>query len=420
MTTDKRTLEILIAMGMKPDAVNKTIAEFKKINQQIGIFEKDASNLKKAIEVALSHGEDTSEFKAQLKVVEDAMSRLQNQMDKTNKSAKDLKENSYYLRDIGEKLSQIGMGMQNAGNMLLAPLQGAMQAYMAQQQAIKDAGGTMSASARKYLDAQKQMQEAYIRIGAVAADKLLPVIEVAADALDKFASFIEKNPELVTAIAGMGVTLVAGGKIVSSLGELAKIIGVIQGIGVGSSTSAAGGGLIAGIGSGLTAAAPAIGVLIAGAFTAELVRRGLNKGLGTNQSWSDIGTTGKQALAISAMGWVKIAEQFGITLKQGDAKTWQAIKNFVGLGDAVEEAGKKAETTEQQLANLQFGKAYQQYQAETKQAEVEYYTQREKIMTDAQSAELNAQRSYQASLASINECYKQLCACRKCPHLPAR
>lgn len=64
MTTDKRTLEILIAMGMKPDAVNKTIAEFKKINQQIGIFEKDASNLKKAIEVALSHGEDTSEFKA--------------------------------------------------------------------------------------------------------------------------------------------------------------------------------------------------------------------------------------------------------------------------------------------------------------------------------------------------------------------
>ncbi len=406
MTLDKRTLEVLIAMGMKPDAVNKTIAEFKKINQQMGILEKDALNLKKSIEIALSHGEDTSELKSQLKVVEDSMSRLQGQMDRTNRSAKDLKENSYYLRDIGQKLSQIGAELSNVGNAILSPLQGAMAAYMEQQTAVKEAGGQMSESAKAYLDAQKQMQSAYIRIGAVVLDKFGPYIDDIANLVGKLADFIEKNPEIVAAAAGLGVTLAALGKIAQTAGSLIMLINAFEGLGLFAE-----GGLLAGAIPALAAAAPAIGVLIGGAILAEITRRGLNKLMGTDKSFGDVIETGHQAqsllspltplaLALKAMGFDEQA-----------AKMWTFNKSIHGLGDAAEDAAPKIEKTAEEIlaaaeANKQFTDALAQYQLETKQASQEYYSTRKNIMDDAHAAELDAERSYRAALTNINTQYR--------------
>lgn len=420
---DERQVKIMLMFGSDAGKLN---AQLKIMEERFSNLSKRAEELKSDILVFKDLRMDASKAEQELDAVNNEIDTLSKSLEKARTefegmtdATRDMRENLYQLRDIGEKLNQIGMGMQNAGNTLLAPLRGAMAAYMAQQQAIKDAGGAMAASAKKYQDAQKQMQEAYIRIGAVAADRLLPVMETAADLVDKFADFIEKNPTLITAIAGLGVGLTAVGTVVSAVGQMTMLAGTLQGLGIVGGKAAVGGAL-AGTGPALASAGSALAPLIPVVVTAVVSYMAL-KGAWNSKLGEKLGNWGqrqlgmeettqeaaliaaKQMFATATLGLASLGKGFD----ENTPKTWEAIKSFYGLGDAVEGVGKKAESTEQQLANLQFGQAFAQYQAETKQAEVEYYAQREKIMTDAHSAELNAQRSYQASLASINARYKQ-------------
>lgn len=418
---DDKQIKIMLMFGTDAAKAN---AELSKMSEKFQQAEKRANELKKTLEFLKSIGQDTKKVESDLQGVEKEMAdisiaakKVEASLEGMSKGSRDVRDNLYQLRDIGEKLNNIGMGMQNAGRTLLSPLQGAMSAFLQQQQMLKEAGGVMSVSAKKYLDAQKQMQEAYIRIGAIAVDKLLPTIEKAADLVNKFANFIEKNPTLVTAIAGLGVGLSVVGSVVSAIGQMYMIAGSLQALGIGG--VAAGGGAAAGgaAAGGIAATAGSAALLIAapivGANLAKWVGNAFQKSIGVEESsWNDIKTTAQQ-LAIIASPMNLLAEganHLGLMSDETRMKVFDFQKTLVGLGDAAEETGKKAETTEQQLAKLtankQFTQAYTQYQAETKQAETDYYNQRAKIMTDAQSSELNAQRSYQASLASLNARYR--------------
>lgn len=423
---EKRTLEILIEMGMKPEAVNKTIADFKKISAQIEVLNQDMKNISEARDIAFAHGEDTKKFDAQLKLLGESADKLKKKLSGAGDAAKD----AFNLRDIGEKLNQVGMGMQNAGRSMLAPLQGAMAAYMEQQTAIKEAGGQMSESAKAYLDAQKQMQQAYVRIGAIAMDKLLPAVEIAADLLNKFASFIEQNPTLITAIAGLGVGLSVVGTVVSAVGQMAMIAGALQGLGIVGGGATAGGGLLAGGGTlvGGTAAATAgsaavliAAPLLAGMLTKE-IGNAIQNALGQEESsWSDIVTTAKQlALIASPLHLLSAgAENLGIISTETEAKIFKFQKNILGLGDAAEKAAPPTQKTAEEIraeaaaaqqaaaANKQFTDSLVNFQLQSQRAEEDYYRAREDIQQQGQAAELDLQRSHAQAIASAYSEYNK-------------
>lgn len=281
MNESDKIVSVYLKFGADQAAIQKSIAEFKKIQVELDALEKDAKSLKGNISAALEHGDDVGALNAELKTVEAAISHLKKKadtelgnglnssFDKVAQSAQRTGASvgqSFNLRDIGEKLNFVGQAMSSAGQGMTNTLMGAVNAYMA-------TSGQYSQEAQKWNAAQKEMSDAYARIGAVAIDKLTPYLETAADLLSQLASFIEQNPQLVGIIAGTGAILTLGGQFVAGLAQLAMIAGSIQGLTaiLGGGATAAGGTAVAGgasLGAMAIAAAPYVvaALLAAGAI----------------------------------------------------------------------------------------------------------------------------------------------------------
>lgn len=421
---DDKQIKIMLMFGTDAGKAN---AELQKMNEKFAQLGKRAEELRGVIDLRKSMGLDSGEIQQDLKSVESEMEKVAEDARKAKvaidgmaKGSRDVRDNLYNLRDIGEKLNQIGMGMQNAGNALLSPLQNAMAAYMEQQAAIKEAGGQMSKSAKAYLDAQKQMQQAYVRIGAIATDKLVPVIEKAANLLTKFADFLEQHPELVTAIAGLGVGLVGLGKVVSLAGQVSMIAGTLQGLGVGGAIPGGAAGTAALGTTAATAGSAALLVAapIVGANIAKYVGNAFQRAMGQEESsWSDIGNTAKQTVMLPSKLALLGLVNLGIVSEETGAKINNFQNELWNFGDAAKEAAPATEKTAEELlaaaeaakqraeAEQQLAKAYEDFKNQEMEALRQYEQSKTKITENANRAALDAQRSHTQSLAKIEEDY---------------
>jgi len=284
MSESDKIVSVYLKFGADQAAIQKSIAEFKKIQVELDALEKDAKSLKGNISTALEHGNDVSALITELKTVEAAISNLKKKADADlgaglNSSFEKVAQSaqrtgasvgqSFNLRDIGEKLNFVGQAMSSAGQGMTNTLMGAVNAYMT-------TSGQYSQEAQKWNAAQKEISDAYARIGAVAIDKLTPYLETAADLLSKLADFIEQNPQLVGIIAGTGAALTLGGQFVSGLAQLAMIAGSINGLTaiLGGGTAAAGG---AGLGAMAIAAAPYVVAALLGIGAIALFTNYLNE-----------------------------------------------------------------------------------------------------------------------------------------------
>jgi hypothetical protein len=89
-----------------------------------------------------------------------------------------------------------------------------------QQQEEKSGGPKMSQDAKEWLTTQKEIEKSFQKIAAVAMGQLLPYLKQAADIAEKIASYVEKHPEAMKAIAGVGA--IAG--VVGVIGTLVSTV----------------------------------------------------------------------------------------------------------------------------------------------------------------------------------------------------
>lgn len=427
---DEKRLQILLSLGMDKASLDKAVSEFNKIQDAITDLEKDAKDLKKAIEVSLSHNEDTTALVAELEKVTltisalkkqsatafssgfvssaEAAERMRKELEQAENAqheiTKDAEEQarnnaqtSYNLRDIGEKMNQIGQAMTNAGQGISNTLMGSVNAYLA-------ASGQYSAEAVKWNAAQKEMQDAYARIGAVAIDKLTPMIEQAADLLNKIADFAEKNPELVEGAAKLGVALTVGGQLTSAVAQFAMITGSLQGIakmfGAGA-TAAAGTEAAAGAATAGSLALPVAGVLAASTAVAG------GGAYLSNQVRKNYGDEWASRVPMLAALTTPLTGGFGALVSSG-AMLENAFKQ---LTDTTAQTSTKISAANTPSALAQFsGKNIQEwisYQKQVEEAAAQYGEERAQIEAESEKQRTDITERYGQQRAESEARYQQ-------------
>ncbi len=139
-----------------------------------------------------------------------ATDQLRGRLKQLEQQAESTRRRMQALRQDAERLASISRNVGLLGAAITAPLIAAAQRY------ATTTGQTERAS-RRWLAALRDIEGANLRIGRVAANQLLPVLEKAASVAERLAAFAERNPEAVKAALGIGGGLVALG----TLGALA-------------------------------------------------------------------------------------------------------------------------------------------------------------------------------------------------------
>lgn len=260
--------------------------------------------------------------KAGVKSIEDALKKVEAQANRT--------------REKMEKLSQVGNRLAATGALIVAPFALAVNKYLESQKQVVANGGKMERNAAALVQLQKEWSDAQIEVGKVATEILLPYLRQAVDLVGKIAAFAKEHPGAVKAALGIGASMVVIGGALSTVGSIVSTLATIQGLfaSAGLATTAAGGAA----GGGIAAAiGPAMLAVMTNPLTwavaaLVLIKPIMNYLLGTNQTWADIATTGKQLLIIVREGWrllfSKVGEwlrNLGTSIGTGIAKLAAAI-----------------------------------------------------------------------------------------------
>lgn len=474
---EQKRLQILLSLGIDKTSLEKGISEFKKIQGAVQELEKEAENLRQKIKAALQ-AKDAKELEIELEKTTQTITELKKQAsaalsagfvsaaDAAKRMNEELRETQHYaqqaaynLRDVGEKLNQIGGMASNVGNGILNPIMGMVNTYL-QTAPIYDE------SAARWNAAQKEMQASFARIGGVAVDKLLPLVESTSDLVKQIADLLEKHPGIVALALGVGGGLKAGGMVLQGIGQyqmmqgtlqhltgntlqglagnaIAKYIGsaatvsstsmaarlAMAGAGQTGATAsqfvlapglakaaAAGGSALSAVpgaatlGGGALGGAGALGVyglaLGLGGLAGKELGNGINRLTGQDeQSWGDILTTVKQisALASPLNGVAQGLKAAGFE-EQGNA-VWEFVKAMNGLGDAAQDAEKK--TSKSALAafakaNVQDFIAFEKQKAE---AATQYAEQVKQVEADAAKQRLQIIENFAAASAKAEQSY---------------
>jgi hypothetical protein len=417
----KKTLEVMLYFGVdntKAVGLKKKLSEFA---EEFKKLEKEAEQVKADLNAldgtAFKGGleQELAKIEAQMQAVSNQAKQTSTELSKMDNAVSG--KSAYNMRDIGEKMNQVGQAMTNAGMGITNTLMGSVNAYLA-------ASGQYSAEAVKWNSAQKEMQDAYARIGAVAIDELTPYLETAADFMDKLATFIEDNPDVIKVLAGTGGILAVGGQIVSSAAQIAMIFGSLEGLlkllpgGVSAAGEAGlGGKLLAGGKSVLGSAAfvPAAVGTVALATGASIGNNVANaagwaaaKATGKEYDWQSFGDnleTAKMSIT-GSMGILAMAgEQMGVITKEQSVDIFQATKSLLGLGDSAKQIKEKIDPlTALASNNLD---AFMDFEKQKAAAAAQYGDQVKKAEADAEARRLEIIENFTKQAAKAEADYSK-------------
>lgn len=351
----------------------------------------------------------------------EAFQRMGSEADKTSqavqKTAQNTTELSKQVRSIsllavGEAVNRLGMELRRAGQFLNQPIT-----------AFTKVAGYADSGSAQYLDAQKQIEAATIRIGAVMTREVAPMMKYAASLATQVASFIEAHPEIAKAAVGLaGLATVAGvmaqvaGNVVLAAAAFGKIAtglnfvkaGLALSGGTSAVTSAAGAGATAvtgsAIGALLTAVLPyVITTAVIGAIAAAVYSFLASTDFGKSRN---LAAAPAQALVIGEYGLGTLLDKLF-----GTNKTPQLINNLSrALGLLGDQAGQTASQVKDASGNIvpqaQVDAFIAYQQAET-QAAQQYESQRLEIINDYGKQRATAEANYESQRAEIVNSYKQ-------------
>lgn len=338
---EKRVLELILKFGLQEEAKAKKAArDLDGITDSWKSMQAEANKTRKAIADALAQGKDATKLKADLAQYEGALRVIGLQAVAVKRKISEAF--SQDLTRVGADLQNIGrqMGMIGAGG--LAALGGLAAKYISER--------PLDEVSIRWLQSQKDIEQSFIRIGAVAANELLPVVEKLADLSGDLAGFVEKNPEVMKALVGIFGALAAGGALLQGAGGLMQFGGKVSKYAPGA-TAAATGALsgvpgAATLGGGAAAGAGALGVYAGavgiGALIGKEIVNAIQAAQGKEQSsWGDIAQTVRQASFAVSPYTMAAAGAKALGFDEAAEALTNLSLQVNGLGDAAEGTGSK-------------------------------------------------------------------------------
>lgn len=352
------------------------------------------------------------QVKSGTKEIDKALEEVQNQALKTV-------QNMNMLRETSERLGSIFTTVAGVGAAITGPMVLAVRSYVSE---VQDAESVSA----KWLRATDEIKESQQRIGRVATQAVLPVLEKAAEIAEKTADFAEAHPDAVKAVLYTGTAVATLGAIGLAMTRGIRIYADIKAIQAAATNfaaaklmdnaaaknllaaggSAAGsGGLLAagGIGAALKGAGASLGAALTS--PAGLALLGLGGGfLGADLlSRSSFG----QQLGIQSFGKTATAAAYGVGSIFGPETAQKWAASIGRLTGAIKKADDATEKATESIAEFSEGQmqAYLDWDAAEKEAQEAYQKQRAQLIQSYQEQVSDLESSYQETRAATVQAY---------------
>lgn len=360
-----KTIQLLLKFGLDQESkVTKTAADLGDLAKKFEKLQSEADSARKAIKDALTQDKPADELRQKLVSINKEMSQtaakaveLQRRISSARwESIEKLGTN---LQNVGDKIGQIGSTMGAIGAVGFGAILTAAQNFVN--------NAPLDEVSQRWLSSQNEMEQSFLRIGRVAADELLPLMEKFADMAEGTAEFVEKNPELIKALVGITGGLAVGGAAIQGVSTIAKVGGIgadllgkaggalagAGGAGAAGAGAAAGGGALA-IGG---VALAGLGLGLGGYEALAQSQTGKNAGLANLGQYASVAAYGAGKLfdEETAQRWFQaMGEMTGVIEKQADAAQDYSknivTKDMLSAFDAWEKASKDIEAFEKESA----------------------------------------------------------------------
>src|SRR5579859_830102 len=158
--------------------------------------------LSQSREVAVLPGNGNADQELRVSITTDraAASQTAQTLNQHQESVKQLLRSYRDLEMEGRKLREIGTVAVASGAAILAPLIASANEYVKRY-------GALEQTSRNFIAAQQRQADATTALGRVAAQALTPIMNQAADFMDRVAAFAQAHPELVQSAVGVGAGL---------------------------------------------------------------------------------------------------------------------------------------------------------------------------------------------------------------------
>lgn len=413
---DEKQLKVTLLFGADAAKAQKGLNDLENRFRQL---KQRAQELRQGMEVFRATGQDASALEAELKNVEEEMrdvaaaaERARSQLQGMTAASRDVRDNLFNLRDVGQKLNTVGRNAAALGQAMMGPFLQASQAFLS-------TASQADPLVVRWRTEMQEIQSAWMRIGRVATSELLPLLERTSEFVDKLADFIEANPELIKIALGGGLGLKLAGEGLQTAGSLAMTAGALKYFGIIGGAGAAAGGAagLAGLGGaalsgGVLAAAAAIGAVIG-----KEIANAIQSALGQKEStWADIGNVLKQLAFLASPGTTIANSLKALGDLTGEGLFYDAAKqitdfqiSILGLGEAAEKARSKVDQWSQgdvpiTDAELQ---AYINYREAERAATQRYEEQRNSIITASEEERARITAMYEERRTALLEQYAQ-------------
>ncbi len=381
---DEKQLKLLLIFGS--DA-SKAQEDFKKLQSRAEELQKRIQNLRETMKLHQAVGKDITALEAELQNVTHELIDLDQKAQRAQvtlrgmaNSSRDIRDNLFNLRDVGEKLDRIGGAFERFGRGILSPITSSMQSYL-------QTASPFDTVAFAWKQAQMDIQQSFMRIGAVATSELLPALRTAADLVAKIADLVERNPELIKAGLMLGGGLVAVGGLAQLAGQITMLIGVTKALNIPAllgSLGSAGGALLN----------PYVGVT-------ALVGAGAVAGYSA-LSRTDFGAQRNLQAAPGQLATIAAyySGRYGLFGSEERGQQWaMTIGRLAGVVEKHAEAAQRdALATQQQLDAFA---AYEQAQQQRTEYERKAQAERNQIIAEFAAQRVEIERNYENNRKSL-------------------
>lgn len=354
MSEPTRRLNATLYFGLDGQARNKLNRDLDALKKELKSLESEAARLEKALSEANDPAE-AKKLKGELNQVHREIEQTARAVDgRLNQAFQETERQINNVRKTADGLSQVGQSMAMIGGGMIAPFLLAANSYV-------QVAGRADQASRDWLDQQKRLEQAQLRIGRVAAQSIVPVMETLAGLAEDAADFAEKHPDAIKAVLGIGGTLVAIGGATATIGKAVQVISTVKGgllalakLGSAGATASAAGSAAAGAGGAGAAGAAGAAGLTAGGIAASVLGGvalggAVYQGIATSKVGKQMGLANVQQYAsVAAYGLGKLV---GGT---ETANRW-FVKVAGGLGQLDEATRKAAEAQVQAASNATAG-----------------------------------------------------------------
>lgn len=381
---DEKQLRFLLMFGS--DA-SKAQEDFKKLQSRAEELQKRMQTLRETMKLHQAVGKDVTALEKELQAITHELVELDQKAQRAQtalrgmaNSSRDIRDNLFNLRDIGEKLDRIGGTFERFGRGILSPLTGSIQSYL-------QSASPFDTVAFAWKQAQMDIQQSFMRIGAVATNELLPAMRMAADLVAKIADLVERNPDLIKAGLMFGGSLVAIGGLAQLAGQITMLVGVTKALNIPAllgSMGSAGGALFN----------PYVGVT-------ALVGMGAAAGYSA-LSRTDFGAQRNMQAAPGQLATIAAyySGRFGLFGSEERGQQWaMMIGQLTGVVEKHAEAAQRdAMATQQQLDAFA---AYEQAQQQRTEYERRAQAERNQIIVEFAAQRVEIERNYENNRKSL-------------------